>query len=108
MILNNENFNIGDWIEITIYDCMSCSAVITNVYNNKFKLYIKQITAFCYPNQYLLIREIEVDFSEICEIVNVTSKVRDLLALHNSKRSVIELLKNFKGNYCMIKRYLTK
>ncbi|NFL43125.1 hypothetical protein FDB50_15405 [Clostridium botulinum] len=106
MNFKNEKFNIGDWIEISILDCISCFAVILDSNNNELKLYVKQVTGFCYSNQRLISREIQVELSEIYEIVNVTKKVKDLLKKCNSSKSYIELLKKSKGNYYSIAKYL--
>lgn len=47
MVYNNETFKIGDWIDITIYDGLSCFAIITNIKNEKIHLYVKKVISFC-------------------------------------------------------------
>ena len=106
MIYKNEKFNIGDWIEVTIYDSMMCTGVITKVNDEEMKLYIKQVISFCYPGQRLLNREIKIKYSEICEITNLTVKVKNIIKKHGINKSHVDLLKKSKGNYFRIERYL--
>ncbi len=106
-ICDIENLKRGDWIEVVIYDSMSCFGVVTKNEHGKIGIHIKQVIDVCYSNQSIYSRDIEVDYLEICEIKNVSDKVKELVK-YDSKNNYLNLLKKFKGNYYCIKRYLKR